>query len=107
MRNRELTETRMVQNNRAEEERTAHNATKMAAMEREVELEHRAVEASTVLARMQRIADERTKKAAELEQKVALLEVECASLNQELQEMEALALRGQKKSPEEANQMIQ
>ncbi|KAL9362555.1 hypothetical protein Peur_045340 [Populus x canadensis] len=30
-----------------------------------------------------------------------------ASLNQELQEMEALALRGQKKSPEEANQMIQ
>ncbi|RQO91818.1 hypothetical protein POPTR_006G164350v4 [Populus trichocarpa] len=30
-----------------------------------------------------------------------------ASLNQELQDMEALALRGQNKSPEEANQMIQ
>ncbi|KAJ6295938.1 hypothetical protein OIU78_023878 [Salix suchowensis] len=116
MRNRELTETRMMQalreelasvERRAEEERTAHNATKMAAMEREVELEHRAVESSTVLAKMQRIADERTMKAAELEQKVALLEVECASLNQELQDMEARARRGQKKSPEEANQMIQ
>ncbi|KAJ6759394.1 GOLGIN-84 [Salix koriyanagi] len=115
MRNRELTETRMMQalreelasvERRAEEERTAHNATKNA-MEREVELEHRAVESSTVLAKMQRIADERTMKAAELEQKVALLEVECASLNQELQDMEARARRGQKKSPEEANQMIQ
>ncbi|KAG6739685.1 hypothetical protein POTOM_057299 [Populus tomentosa] len=92
---------------RTEEERTAHNATKMAAMEREVELEHRAVETSTALAKMQRIADERSTKAAELEQKVALLEVECASLNQELQDMEARARRGQKKSPEEANQMIQ
>ncbi|XP_042972908.1 golgin candidate 1-like isoform X2 [Carya illinoinensis] len=92
---------------RAEDERAAHNATKMAAMEREVELEHRAVEASTALARIQRIADERTAKAAELEQKVALLEVECASLNQELQDMEARARRGQKKSLDEANQMIQ
>ncbi|XVE54203.1 hypothetical protein DITRI_Ditri03aG0061500 [Diplodiscus trichospermus] len=116
MRNRELTETRMMQalreelasaERRAEEERAAHNATKMAAMEREVELEHRAVEASTALARIQRVADERTTKAAELEQKVALLEVECASLNQELQDMEARARRGQKKSPEEANQMVQ
>ncbi|XP_011048317.1 PREDICTED: golgin candidate 1 isoform X2 [Populus euphratica] len=116
MRNRELTETRMMQalreelasaERRAEEERTAHNATKMAAMEREVELEHRAIETSTALAKMQRIADERTTKAAELEQKVALLEIECASLNQELQDMEARACRGQKKSPEEANQMIQ
>lgn len=83
------------------------------------------------------MADERTAKAAELEQKVALLEVcnglfscvflmkvsipgvkvcviitmchqvECASLNQELQDSEARARRGQKKSPEEANQMIQ
>ncbi|PSS15567.1 Golgin candidate like [Actinidia chinensis var. chinensis] len=116
MRNRELTETRMMQavreelasaERRAEEERAAHNATKMAAMEREVELEHRAIEASTALARIQRTADERTSKAAELEQKVALLEVECASLNQELQDMEARARRGLKKAPEEANQMIQ
>ncbi|MBA0838867.1 hypothetical protein Goarm_004653, partial [Gossypium armourianum] len=62
MRNRELTETRMLQalreelasaERRAEEERAAHNATKMAAMEREVELEHQAVEASTALARIQ------------------------------------------------------
>ncbi|XP_057506750.1 LOW QUALITY PROTEIN: golgin candidate 1-like [Actinidia eriantha] len=116
MRNRELTETRMMQavreelasaERRAEEERAAHNATKMAAMEREVELEHRAIEASTALARIQRTADERTSKAAELEQKVVLLEVECASLNQELQDMEARARRGLKKAPEEANQMIQ
>ncbi|MBA0827426.1 hypothetical protein Goarm_012208, partial [Gossypium armourianum] len=116
MRNRELTETRMMQalreelasvERRAEEERAAHNATKMAAMEREVELEHRAVESSTALARIQRVADERATKAAELEQKVALLEVECTSLNQELQDMEARFRRGQKKSPEEANQMLQ
>lgn len=116
MRNRELTETRMMQalreelataERRAEEERAAHNATKMAAMEREVELEHRAIDASTALARIQRTADERTAKAAELEQKVALLEVECSSLNQELQDLEARARRGQKKSPEEANQVMQ
>lgn len=116
MRNRELTETRMMQalreelasvERRAEEERVAHNSTKMAAMEREVELEHRALEASTALARIQRTADERMTKAAELEQKVALLEVECASLNQELQDMEARSHRAQKKAPEEANQMIQ
>lgn len=34
-------------------------------------------------------------------------QVECATLNQELQDMEARARRGQKKSPEEANQVIQ
>ncbi|XP_023545996.1 golgin candidate 1 isoform X2 [Cucurbita pepo subsp. pepo] len=116
MRNRELSETRMMQalreelasaERRAEEERTAHNATKMAFMEREMELEHRAVEAASALARIQRIADERTSKATELEQKVALLEVECSSLNQELQDLEARARRGHKKSPEEANQLIQ
>ncbi|KAF8393430.1 hypothetical protein HHK36_021674 [Tetracentron sinense] len=116
MRNRELTETRMMQalreelasaERRAEEERAAHHATKMAAMEREVELEQRAVESSTALARIQRIVDERTSRAAELEQKLALLEVECASLNQELQDMEARARRGQKRSPEEANQVLQ
>lgn len=116
MRNRELTETRMMQalreelasaERRAEEERTAHNATKMAFMEREMELEHRAVEAASALARIQRIADERTSKATELEQKVALLEVECSSLNQELQDLEVRARRGHKKSPEEANQLIQ
>ncbi|CAN1330944.1 Golgin candidate 1 [Linum perenne] len=116
MRNRELNETRMMQalreellsvERRAEEERVAHNATKKAAMEREMNLENRAVEESTALARTQRIADERTAKVAELEQKVALLEVECATLNQELQDMEARVRRGQKKSPEDLNQSIQ
>ncbi|MCD7464836.1 hypothetical protein HAX54_053488 [Datura stramonium] len=85
MRNRELTETRMMQalreelgaaERRSEEERAAHNATKKAFMEREVELEHRALEASTALARAQNAADERTAKATELEQKVALLEMQ-------------------------------
>ncbi|XP_011078259.1 golgin candidate 1 isoform X2 [Sesamum indicum] len=116
MRNRELTETRMMQalreelaaaERRAEEERSAHNATKLAAREREVELEQRAIEASTALARIQRTADDRASKAADLEQKVALLEAECSSLNQELQDMEARIRRGQKKSPEDANQAIQ
>ncbi|KAF6161634.1 hypothetical protein GIB67_017272 [Kingdonia uniflora] len=115
-RSRELTETRMTQalreeltsaERRAEVERTAHNVTKMAARDREVELEHRAIEASTALARMQRTVDERTLKAAEFEQKLALLEAECASLNQELQDMEARARRGQKRSSEEANQALQ
>ncbi|GAB2210980.1 hypothetical protein Droror1_Dr00016270 [Drosera rotundifolia] len=36
---------------RAEEERLAHNATKKASMEKEVELEHRAIDASTALAK--------------------------------------------------------
>ncbi|XP_047941216.1 golgin candidate 1 isoform X1 [Salvia hispanica] len=116
MRNRELTETRMMQalreelsaaERRAEEERFAHNATKMAAREREGELEQRAIEASTALVKTQRAADDRASKAADLEQKVALLEVECASLNQELQDMEARVRRGQKKAPEDANQAIQ
>ncbi|KAI3740338.1 hypothetical protein L2E82_30766 [Cichorium intybus] len=40
-----------------------------------------------------RMADERTAKAVELEQKVALLEVECSSLTQELQDTEARARR--------------
>ncbi|PIA42759.1 hypothetical protein AQUCO_02000304v1 [Aquilegia coerulea] len=116
MRSRELTETRMMQalreelasvERRAEEERAAHNATKMAAMEREVELEQRAVDSSTALARMQRAVDERASKVAELEQKLALLEAESASLNQELADMEARARRGQKKSTDEANQVLQ
>ncbi|XP_062112749.1 uncharacterized protein LOC133823912 [Humulus lupulus] len=50
---------------------------------------------------------ERTAKAAELEQKMAPLEVGCANLNQELQDMEARVRRGQNKLPEEANQAIQ
>ncbi|PKA57240.1 Golgin-84 [Apostasia shenzhenica] len=116
MRSRELAESRMIQalreelavaERRAEEERTAHNATKMAAVEREVELEHRAVEASNALARIQRKADESTSSAAELEHKVALLEVECASLTQELQELEARNRRGQKKASEETTQTLQ
>ncbi|XP_020600289.1 golgin-84 isoform X2 [Phalaenopsis equestris] len=116
IRSRELTESRMIQvlreelatvEHKAEEERAAHNATKMAAVEREVELEHRAVEASNALARIQRTADESTSRANELEHKVALLEIECASLTQELQDMEARNRRGQKKASEENIQILQ
>ncbi|RYR68013.1 hypothetical protein Ahy_A03g014491 [Arachis hypogaea] len=122
MKNRDQIETRMMQacrfspalreelafaERRAEEEHAAHNATKMAFMEKEVKLEHRAIEAATALARIQRIADERTLKATELEQKVVLLEVECAFLNQELQDIGDRVRREQKKSPEEANQAWQ
>ncbi|KAI4380393.1 hypothetical protein MLD38_006589 [Melastoma candidum] len=116
MRNRELTETRMMQalreelasvERQAEEERIAHSATKKAAMEREVELEHRAVEASTALAKVQRSVDERTSRMTDLEQQKALLEVENSSLNQELHELEARVRREQKKFPEEANKVIQ
>ncbi|GKD64352.1 hypothetical protein Tco_1306460, partial [Tanacetum coccineum] len=37
---------------RAEEERDAHKATKMAAMEKKVELEHRVLDSSTALAKI-------------------------------------------------------
>lgn len=116
MRNRELTETRMIQalreelastERREEEERAAHNATRMAAMERETELEQRAAESSAALARIQRTVDERTQKIADLEQQVSMLEIESATLNQELQESEARSRREQKRSTEDANQTSQ
>ncbi|GAB2216280.1 hypothetical protein Droror1_Dr00024051 [Drosera rotundifolia] len=59
-----------------------------ASMERELELEHRAIDASTALAKAQRLTNYRTAKAAELEHKVTLLEAECSSLDQELQDMD-------------------
>ncbi|KAI3723073.1 hypothetical protein L2E82_34404 [Cichorium intybus] len=49
------------------------------------------------------MADERTAKAVELEQKVALLEFDSRTARY----TEARAHRGQKKSPEDANQVIQ
>lgn len=116
MRNRELTETRMIQalreelastERREEEERATHNATRMAAMERETELEQRAAESSAALARIQRTVDERTQRITDLEQKVSMLEIECTTLNQELQESEARSRREQKRSTEEANQTSQ
>ncbi|GKC25329.1 probable sucrose-phosphate synthase 2 [Tanacetum coccineum] len=63
MRNKELTEIRMMQEElesverRAEEERNAHNATKMAAMEKEVELEHTALDSSIALAKIHAFYD--------------------------------------------------
>ncbi|XP_057861010.2 golgin-84 isoform X1 [Cryptomeria japonica] len=112
MRNQKLTETRMIQTlreelasteRRAEEERAAHNATRMAAMEREAELEQRAAEASAALAKIQRTVDERTQRATDLEHKVSMFEIECATLTQELQELEARSRREQKRPTEEAN----
>ncbi|XP_078444830.1 golgin-84-like [Wolffia australiana] len=112
MRGRELSEIRVIQalreelaaaERRAEEERIAHNATKMAAVEREVELE----QSCGGLKCTCKNADESISKAMDLEHKVALLEVECGSLNQELQDMEARMRRGLKKSSKEANQILQ
>ncbi|EFJ34409.1 hypothetical protein SELMODRAFT_405724 [Selaginella moellendorffii] len=88
MKNREITETRMIQ----------------AAVQREAELEQQMAESTTAVTRMQRIVDERSQKAFELEQKAAMLEVECATLNQELQKMELRARREQKKPSEEFSQ---
>ncbi|KAJ0986410.1 hypothetical protein J5N97_004766 [Dioscorea zingiberensis] len=116
MRSRELTETRMMQalreelvsaERRAEDERAAHNATKMAAVEREIELEHRALEASNALARIQRAADDSQSRAMDLEHKLAFLEVENLSLSQKLEDLEACSRRGKKKTSEEANQILQ
>ncbi|XP_040971159.1 golgin candidate 1 isoform X5 [Gossypium hirsutum] len=99
MRNRELTETRMLQalreelasaERRAEEERAAHNATKMAAMEREVELEHQAVEASTALARIQAWQEEveRARRGQrDAESKLSLLEAELQKMRVEMAAM--------------------
>ncbi|XP_024535964.1 golgin-84 [Selaginella moellendorffii] len=113
MKNREITETRMIQTlrldlasaeRRVEEERVAHSASRMAAVQREAELEQQMAESTTAVTRMQRIVDERSQKAFELEQKAAMLEVECATLNQELQKMELRARREQKKPSEEFSQ---
>ncbi|AQL00644.1 Golgin candidate 1 [Zea mays] len=54
-----------------------------------------------------RAADQSSSRVLELEHKLAVLEVECASLQQELQEMEARNRRVQKKPSEEANQVLQ
>ncbi|PWZ33083.1 Golgin-84 [Zea mays] len=56
---------------------------------------------------MPRAADQSSSRVLELEHKVAVLEVEYASLQQELQEMEARNRRTQKKPSEEANQVLQ
>ncbi|EFJ23645.1 hypothetical protein SELMODRAFT_415510 [Selaginella moellendorffii] len=115
MKNREITETRMIQTlrldlasaeRRVEEERVAHSASRMAAVQREAELEQQMAESTTAVTRMQRIVDERSQKAFELEQKAAMLEVECATLNQELQKMELRARREQKKPSEEFSQSV-
>ena len=82
---------------RVEAELGAHLATRQALTQREVELEQRVAESVGALTRMQRMVDERTQKAVEVEDKVAVLEVECAALNQELQTAEARQRREQKR----------
>eukprot|EP00246_Nothoceros_aenigmaticus_P002760 TRINITY_DN13623_c0_g2_i1.p1 TRINITY_DN13623_c0_g2~~TRINITY_DN13623_c0_g2_i1.p1 ORF type:complete len:380 (+),score=96.30 TRINITY_DN13623_c0_g2_i1:44-1141(+) len=113
--NRDITETRVIQalreelvlaDRRAEEERLAHNATRMAAVQRETELEQQMAESTAALMRMQRVVDERTQRAADMEQKVVVLEVDCATLNQELQQMDARFKREQKRPSEDAAQNL-
>ncbi|CAK9219612.1 unnamed protein product [Sphagnum troendelagicum] len=114
--NRDMTETRMIQalrnelasaEHRVEEERMAHSATRHAAVERETELEQRMAESNSALMRMQKIVDERNQRVTDMEHKLAMLEVECATLNQELQESQARQRREQKRPNEEAVQTAQ
>ncbi|GAQ80374.1 Golgi autoantigen [Klebsormidium nitens] len=97
-RGRDMTESKMVQalreelttvEKRLDEERAAHTSSRQAAAARETELENSMSESTTALARMQRTVDERNQKVADMEHKVSMLEVECSTLNQELQEAEA------------------
>lgn len=115
-RSRDTTENGMIQTlkealeaaeNRAEEEHLSHVATRKAAVQRETELEQCVADVTASLTRMQRTVDERTQKAAELEHKVSTLEVDCASLNQELQDVEAKLRREQKRLAEDATQTSQ
>ncbi|CAM6028499.1 unnamed protein product [Sphagnum balticum] len=114
--NRDMTESRMIQalrnelasaEHRVEEERMAHSATRHAAVERETELEQRMAESNSALMRMQKIVDERNQRVTDMEHKLAMLEVECATLNQELQESQARQRREQKRPNEEAVQTAQ
>eukprot|EP00250_Pteridium_aquilinum_P014807 c22212_g1_i1 orf=164-2236(+) len=115
-RSRDLTENGMIQTlkealeaaeNRAEEEHLSHVATRKAAAQREAELEQCVADVTASLMRMQRTVDERTQKAAELEQKLSTLEMDCASLTQELQEAEAKLRKEQKRMLEDATQTSQ
>jgi TolA-binding protein len=78
-----------------------------AAVERETELEQRMAESNSALMRMQKIVDERNQRVTDMEHKLAMLEVECATLNQELQESQARQRREQKRPNEEAVQTAQ
>jgi uncharacterized coiled-coil protein SlyX len=78
-----------------------------AAVERETELEQRMAESNSALMRMQKIVDERNQRVTGMEHKLAMLEVECATFNQELQESQARQRREQKRPNEEAVQTAQ
>eukprot|EP00271_Cylindrocystis_brebissonii_P001340 TRINITY_DN11619_c0_g1_i1.p1 TRINITY_DN11619_c0_g1~~TRINITY_DN11619_c0_g1_i1.p1 ORF type:complete len:803 (+),score=219.44 TRINITY_DN11619_c0_g1_i1:127-2535(+) len=114
--NRDLTEARMIQalreelasvERRFEDERIAHAASRQSTAQREIDLEQRVTESVAALSRMQRMVDERTQKAADLEDKISLLEVECASLNQEVQSMEAKMRREPKRGGEDSSMTAQ
>lgn len=107
---RDVSEARMIQalreelsaaERRFEDERAAHGSTRQSATQREIELEQRMTESTAGLTRMQRVVDERTQKTLDLEEKISLLEVECATLNQELQEGEARWKREHKRPTDE------
>ncbi|KAH7446337.1 hypothetical protein KP509_01G051800 [Ceratopteris richardii] len=113
---RDMTENGMIQTlkdaleiaeNRAEEEHLAHVATRKAAAQREAELEQCVADVTASLSRMQRVVDERTQRAAELEQKLLAVELDCASLTQELQNAEAKLRKEQKRSLEDSIQTSQ
>ncbi|KAI5059900.1 hypothetical protein GOP47_0024320 [Adiantum capillus-veneris] len=115
-RSRDLTENGMIQmlkdsleaaENRAEEEHSSHLAMRKAAAQREAELEQCVADVTASLTRMQRTVDERIQKASELEQKLLTLELDCASLTQELQNAEAKLHKEQKRFLEDSSQTSQ
>ncbi|CAI5477183.1 unnamed protein product [Closterium sp. Yama58-4] len=92
--NRDSTEARMIQalreelaaaERRCDDEHAAHLATRQEAAARELVLEQQVAEGVAALSRMQRAVEERTQRVSSLEEKISVLEMECSSLNSELQ----------------------
>ncbi|CAI5508442.1 unnamed protein product [Closterium sp. Naga37s-1] len=92
--NRDSTEARMIQalreelaaaERRCDDEHAAHLVTRQEAAARELELEQQVAEGVAALSRMQRAVEERTQRVSSLEEKISVLEMECSSLNSELQ----------------------
>eukprot|EP00899_Mesostigma_viride_P029520 jgi/Mesvir1/9753/Mv12213-RA.1 len=98
MRDRDVAQTHVVASlreelsgaeRRVEEERQAHATTQQEAHHRESELEMRLAENVAALVAMQRTLQEKSDRLVLMEQRASMLEVECATVNQELAAAEA------------------
>eukprot|EP00850_Spirogloea_muscicola_P012373 SM000079S22491 [mRNA] locus=s79:517709:524303:+ [translate_table: standard] len=115
-RTRDMSEARIIQalreelisaEQRVEEERLAHVATRQDAVGRENDLEQQLTENVAALTRMQRSLEDRASKNQDLEQRITMLESDCAALNEELQKADARLKREQKRPSEDAGSSIQ